>query len=61
MTSTDPLDGLPTPRFQVELHTENPMWGFRVRDTVKGETHGFGLTIDHAGMLAADLERNPPQ
>lgn len=54
----DPLDQIPLARFQVELHTENPMWGFRVRDTeAEDVTYGFGMTIDHAGWLAADLER----
>ena len=54
----DPLDEIPGARFQVELHTENPMWGFRVRDTeAEDVTYGFGMTLLDAGMLAADHER----
>jgi hypothetical protein len=53
----DPLDQIPAARFVAELHTENPIWGFRVRDTLTNETFGFGMTIDHALMVAADHER----
>jgi len=44
-------------RFQIEFCAggENPMWGFRVRDMVTDETHGYGLTFDHASKVAVDL------
>lgn len=44
-------------RFQIELcpNGENPLWGYRVRDMQTDETHGYGLTFDHAAKIAVDL------
>lgn len=44
-----------TPRFQVEMHTGNATFGFRVLDNLTGKTHGFGLTLPHAADLAMEM------
>jgi hypothetical protein len=44
----------------VEQHTDDPTFGFRVRDDETEETYGFGLTFDHAAALLEQLDLRRP-
>ena len=53
---------MPDPRFIVERHTDDRAYAYRVRDTGHDDvTHGHGMRLDDALMLADAHENLVPR